>query len=70
MQTRTGRHFRCQEGDLATSMPQLAAQPHVGVRIDPPGADSCIQIWNSTFVFDTTAARPRLVGVVYDQFEW
>jgi hypothetical protein len=71
VQTRVGHHFRCQgEVDLGAMIPQLAAQPHVGVRVDPPGADSCLQIWFSTFVFDTSTARPRLVAVVYDQFEW
>ena len=70
VQMRPNRHFRCQEADLAATMPQLAAQPHVGVRIDAPGTDSCIQVWNSTFVFDAGAGPPRLVGVVYDQFEW
>ena len=71
VQMRVGRHFSClAESDLATVMPQLAAQPHVGVRVVPQGGDSCIQVWNSTFVFDTSTARPRLVAVVYDQFEW
>ena len=65
-----GRHFRCQEADLSATMPQLAALPHVGVRIDPPGTAGCIQVWNSTFVFAAGAGAPRLVGVVYDQFEW
>ena len=70
VQMRPGRHFRCQEADLSATLPQLAALPHVGVRVDAPGTDSCIQVWNSTFVFAVDAGAPRLIGVVYDQFEW
>jgi hypothetical protein len=32
--------------------------------------DSCLQVWNVTFVFDPKARPPRLVAAVYDQFEW
>jgi hypothetical protein len=68
--TRVGRHFDCQEQDLATRAPDLAARPHVGVRLQPDGARSCLQSWNATFIFDTAAGRPRLTAVVYDQWEW
>lgn len=64
-----GRHYNCHEGPLAARVPELAAAPHVGVRLEPPGATSCLQGWNATFVFDT-AAQPRLTAVIYDQWEW
>lgn len=70
---RVGRHFNCLESELATRAPAWASAPHVGVRLAAPGgAESCLQTWNATFVFDTSAAggEPRLVGVLYDQWEW
>lgn len=67
---RVGRHFNCQEQPLATRAPELAAHPHVGVRLQPPAANSCLETWNATFVFDTAAGAPRLVAVLYDQWEW
>jgi hypothetical protein len=70
LSTRVGRHLNCMEYDLATRAPDLASMPHVGTKLEPPNADSCIQTWNVTFVFDTTAGVPRLVAAVYDQFEW
>ena len=68
--TLVGRHFNCQAQDLATRAPDLESRPHVGVRLQPPGAASCLQSWNATFVFDTTGGIPRLVAALYDQFEW
>jgi hypothetical protein len=67
--TRVGRHVNCQEYLLASRVPQLAEEPHVGVKLAPPNAESCLQSWNATFVFDR-ATPPRLVAVVYDQWEW
>jgi hypothetical protein len=40
------------------------------VRLQPDGAQSCLQSWNATFVFDTAGGSPRLIGVIYDQWEW
>ena len=68
--TKVGRHFNCQEQDLATRAPDLVSRPHVGVRLQPDDAQSCLQSWNATFVFDTAGGRPRLTAVVYDQWEW
>jgi hypothetical protein len=67
---RVGRHFACHAQDLAARAPDLASRPHVGVRLQPPGAGSCLQSWNVTFVFDTTKRDARLVAALYDQFEW
>jgi hypothetical protein len=68
--TRVGRHFNCMEYDLASRAPDLAPKPHVGAKLEPANADSCLQTWNVTFVFDTTDGPPRLVAAFYDQFEW
>ena len=68
--TREGRHFNCRDYALSSLAPDLAAFPHVGTRLEPPDAGSCLQTWNVTFVFDPHAARPTLVAVVYDQWEW
>ena len=68
--TRVGRHFRCQEQPLSSTFPDLARLPHVGTKLEPPDASSCLQTWNVTFVFDPTAKPPTLVAAVYDQFEW
>jgi hypothetical protein len=70
MTVSVGTHFNCRPVDLASRVPALGHAPHVGVRLEPPDADSCLQTWNVTFVFDTTAARPRLTAAVYDQWEW
>jgi hypothetical protein len=70
MSTAVGRHYRCQAQDLAPVAPEWAERPHVGVRLQPDTAASCLQSWNATFVFDTTGGRPRLSGVLYDQWEW
>jgi hypothetical protein len=55
---------------LASRVPALAARPHVGVRLEPSTPKSCLETWNATFVFDTSAATPRLVAALYDQWEW
>ena len=68
--TRAGTHFNCQEVDLASRAPALATRPHVGVRYEPREPTSCLETWNATFVFDTSAATPRLVAALYDQWEW
>jgi hypothetical protein len=68
-----GRHLNCQEYALAPRAPAWAPAPHVGVRLTPNGtANSCLRTWNATFVFDTSAAGEplRLIGVLYDQWEW
>jgi hypothetical protein len=67
--TEVGRHFNCREEPLAEKFPQLAQFPHVGTMLKPDSASSCLQTWNVTFVFDTSAS-PRVVAVVYDQWEW
>ena len=66
---RLGTHFRCFEQALATRFPRLASYPHVGVKLEPDGGDSCLQTWNATMVFDSLGARP-LIALVYDQWEW
>jgi hypothetical protein len=68
--TEVGKYMNCQPSPIGTRFPQLAKLPHVGVRLEPPRVKSCLQTWNATFFFDTTAGRPRLVAAVYDQFEW
>jgi hypothetical protein len=69
---REATHFNCQEYALMSRYPELAARPHVGVRLAPPGQGSCLQTWNATFIFNEAAAggRPVLSAVVYDQWEW
>jgi len=67
---RAGTHFNCREVPLASRVPALATRPHVGVRLEPPTPKSCLETWNATFVFDTSAATPRLVAALYDQWEW
>lgn len=64
-----GTHFDCFEQPLATRAPELARLPHVGAKLEPPDASSCLQVWNVTFVFDSTPSL-RLVAALYDQFEW
>ena len=68
--TRPGRHFACVEQPLSSRFPELARLPHVGVKLEPVSGGSCLQTWNATFVFDSSARPPRLVAVVYDQWEW
>lgn len=65
-----GLHSRCQAAPLETTFPDLADYPHVGVRLARDEAASCLQTWNATFVFDEDALAPRLIAVVYDQWEW
>jgi hypothetical protein len=65
-----GRHFKCLEYPLASLFPDLAKLPHVGVKLEPDNAGSCLQTWNATFVFDASTKPARLVGAVYDQWEW
>lgn len=70
MKVAPGRHFNCREGPLSARVPDFAESPHVGVRLEPPDVESCLQGWNATFVFDTVSSHPRLVAVIYDQWEW
>ena len=70
MTTRPGRHFNCAEYPLASRFMNLAMRPHVGVKLEPDRPASCLESWNTTFVFDTTAGRPQLIAAVYDQWEW
>ena len=68
--TAVGRHLNCTEQPLASRAPDLASLPHVGVSLRPDGSASCLQTWNGTFVFDRSARPPRLVAMVYDQWEF
>jgi hypothetical protein len=68
--TSEGHHFRCFEYPLAADFPELARLPHVGTKLEPPGATSCLQSWNLTLVFGPEAGPPRLVAAVFDQWEW
>jgi hypothetical protein len=70
MTAKAGRHFNCGEHFLSSRFSHLARLPHVGVKLEPINAGSCLQTWNTTFVFDTSAGPPRLVAAVYDQWEW
>jgi hypothetical protein len=68
---KAGRHFNCLEYTLASRFRELAALPHVGVKLEPDGQTSCLETWNATFIFnDSRAQPPRLVAAVYDQWEW
>jgi hypothetical protein len=68
--TRVGRHLKCMEYELSSLAPNLSTRPHVGTKLEPPDGDSCLQTWNVTFVFDTSARTPQLVAALYDQWEW
>ena len=70
MTMRVGRHLNCMEYPLSTRFAELAALPHVGVKLERAGDGNCLQTWNLTLVFDSTARPPRLVAAVYDQWEW
>jgi hypothetical protein len=70
MTAKADTHFDCLDYPLASRFPELAKLPHVGVKLEPDGAGSCLQTWNATFVFDTSAPPARLVAAVYDQWEW
>jgi hypothetical protein len=65
---RAGTHFNCRETPLASRGPHLPRW--LPVRREPAAPKSCLESWNVTFVFDTSAARPRLVAALYDQWEW
>lgn len=67
---KAGRHFNCLEYALASRFPHLAKLPHVSVKLEPTTSSSCLQSWNTTFVFDASERAPRLVAAVYDQWEW
>jgi hypothetical protein len=68
--TRVGEHFNCHPSALARVSEELARLPHVGARLQPPGAESCLQSWNVTLVFDPVRRPATLVAVLYDQWEW
>ena len=68
--TKVGRHLNCMEYSLSSRVKRLAAHPHVGASLAPRDADSCLQTWNVTFVFDPKVEPPTLVAAVYDQWEW
>ncbi|HUF26438.1 MAG TPA: hypothetical protein VMM18_05580 [Gemmatimonadaceae bacterium] len=68
--TSVGRHFNCLEYPLSSRFEALGQLPHVGVKLEPEAAESCLQTWNVTFVFDSAARPLRLVAAVYDQWEW
>jgi len=70
LSTKVGRHLNCGEHDFATRAPDLASSPHVGVRLQPESAQSCLQSFHVTLVFDTARGIPRLVAALYDQWEW
>jgi hypothetical protein len=70
MTAKSGSHFKCLEYQLASLFPELAELPHVGVKLEPDSAGSCLESWNATFVFEESAQPPRLVAAVYDQWEW
>ena len=70
MTVQVGRHYNCMETALGSRVPALANALHVGVRLQPPDARSCLESWNATFVFDTTGGIVRLTGAVYDSWEW
>lgn len=65
-----GKYMNCMPSDMRTRFPQLASSPHVGVKLEPPNAKSCLEAWSLTFVYDTTGGRTRLIAAIYDQWEW
>jgi hypothetical protein len=68
--TGVGVHYRCLGYSLAADFPELARLPHVGTKLEPPDASSCLQSWNLTLVFAADESSPALVAAVYDQWEW
>jgi hypothetical protein len=58
------------EYPLASRAPTLADLPHVGAKLDAGAGSTCLSTWNATFVFEQGVSPPRLVAVVYDQWEW
>lgn len=65
-----GKYMNCNPSELKTRFPQLASYPHVGVKLEPANAKSCLESWNVTFVYDTAGGRTRLTAAIYDQWEW
>lgn len=70
MRVAPSRHLNCREGPLSARVPGFAESPHVGVRLEAPEVESCLQGWNVTFVFDSTSGQLRLSAAIYDQWEW
>ena len=68
--SRVGRHFNCLDYPLSSRFEHLARLPHVGIKLEPDGASSCLQTWNLTLVFDPEKRPPTVVAAVYDQWEW
>ncbi len=62
--------MNCAEYPLSSRFPELARLPHVGTKLEPGDASSCLQTWNLTLVFDPNQRPPTLVAAVYDQWEW
>ena len=65
-----GQHVACTPMPLRDRFPELAAMPHIGVRLDAGESASCLGTWNVTLVFARDTTVPRLAAVVYDQWEW
>lgn len=68
--TRVGRHLNCFEYTLSSRYVEFAHLPHVGTKLEPVNASSCLQSRNLTLVFDPHERRPTLIAAVYDQWEW
>jgi hypothetical protein len=68
--TSVGRHYKCRDNTLSSQYGELAQLPHVGTKLAPPNASSCLQSWNLTLVFAAEERPPILVAAVYDQWEW
>jgi hypothetical protein len=67
--THVGRHLNCLDYALSSTFPDLGRFPHVGTTLKY-GADSCLQTWNLTLVFEPHERPPMLIAAVYDQHEW
>jgi hypothetical protein len=65
-----GTHFNCVPVDLASRDTALSRMPHVGARLTSAPEADCLRSWNASFVFDADSATPRLLAVLYDQWEW
>jgi hypothetical protein len=68
--TTLNHHFKCFEYPLYPEFGEVAQLPHVGTKLEPPDASSCLQSWNLTLVFAADEASPVLVAAVFDQWEW
>jgi hypothetical protein len=68
--TSINRHFKCFEYPLYPELGEVAQFPHVGTKLEPPDASSCLQSWNLTLVFAADEPSPVLVAAVFDQWEW